>query len=129
MRTVCTTRRRTPAARARPAVDRQGRESLLHPSQAFPKNFPWRIAGTRGREALAKALDVASSAAGSEYARGFSSTQATGQRLNRYQGFLSYGNEAGESRAYEFCTTPLTFLNSPPVCSLVPSTCSSHTRL
>ena len=23
-------------------------------------------------------------------------------------------SEAGESRAYEFCTTPLTFLNSPP---------------
>ena len=36
-------------------------------------------------------------------------------------------SEAGESRAYEFCTTPLTFLNSPPVCSLDPSTCSSHT--
>src|SRR3954447_6817182 len=41
---------------------------------------------------------------------------------------LFYG-EAGESRAQECCTTPLTFLTSPPVCSLSPSTCSAHTRL
>jgi hypothetical protein len=50
-------------------------------------------------------------------------------RFSFYRELPSYSDEAGESRAYEFCTIPLTFLNSPPVCNLVPSTCSSHTRL
>jgi hypothetical protein len=40
-----------------------------------------------------------------------------------------YAQALLESRAYEFCTTPLTDLNSPPMCSLSPSACSSHTRL
>src|SRR5215204_5188804 len=58
---------------------------------------------------------------------------STSPRCTTHPRFLlwkspSYG-EAGESRAYEVWVTPLTLLNSPPVCSLSPSTCSAHTRL